>query len=224
MLLVLGLAGCGSSESPIGTFSSFDDTDQREMIVVDGTPLFTDVGLISWVSFSDAVAVVTLTGERQFGGAVESGESYVGRIIDVHVDEILWQPAHSLAELAQDATIEMSVFGWSVRGDRLIPMAARDAPRLEVGGQYVMPLVAFARGWGPMTATSPLPVASSSIAVADAEAWRAQSPAAAELADKSIQEMRAMLTDVAPDPIAARYFHLPPEERVQAVNSETQPD
>jgi hypothetical protein len=65
-----------------------------------------------------------------------------------------------------------------------------------------------------------VPAPNSAVAVTDVDAWRAESPARAELAGRSFSEIKTVLANVMPDPIAARYVHLPPEERVLAVTSE----
>jgi hypothetical protein len=213
------VAACSSTQ----TQGIIVEDPARGTAVADGDTQFADTGLVDWVSYADGVFVVTVAGELRHeipADVVEHGEGYVARTIEVQVEAVLWQPNHSRAEVVSGDTLEMLVFGWVLKGNRLIAMADRNSPRLEVGGRYVMPLVQFERGLAPLTAESPLPVADSAIAAADVDAWHAESPARDELAGKSFGEMATVLMTTAPDPVAARYFHLPPEARIRAVSSE----
>ena len=190
------------------------------MVVANGMPIFRDSGLVDWVSYADAVVATSIIAETQNEippDVAARGERYVARTISGRIDEILWQPEHSTAELFEKGTIDMLVLDLALQEGRLTPVSNWNSPRLEVGGRYVMPLVKFDRSWAPMTAESPLPVEGSAVAAADAAAWDAMSPAADELAGKSFERMEATIEATEPDPVAARYFDLPPEERVKAV-------
>jgi hypothetical protein len=46
------------------------------------------------------------------------------------------------------------------------------------------------------------------------------SPAYDDLGGEALAEMKARLAGVEPDPVAARYFNLPPEDRLRAVQNE----
>jgi hypothetical protein len=216
-----GLAACGASETG-STLSESAITEDpgRGALVADGLAQFPDEGLVNWVSFSDGVVALTVVSEHREeipADLLERKEGYVGRTIDVRIDLVLWSPEFRTAQLAAEDTLEMLVFGWVLDDTRLVAMANVNSPRLEVDGQYIMPLVEFERGWAPMTSQSPLSAPDSVVADADVAAWQAVSPARGELAVQSFSDMATVLAHVAPDPVAARYFHLRPEERLMAV-------
>lgn len=83
-------------------------------------------------------------------------------------------------------------------------------------GTYVLPLVKYSRGWGPMTPSSVMAHRASSIAVTDLMAT-GQNEVAERLGTLSLEAMRQELDATARDPLAEMFWHLPPEERVSAV-------
>jgi hypothetical protein len=191
----------------------------REIVIAQGSETFPDDGLSDWVSYADGVVVGTVKSERQLpftADVVENKEGYVGRIVELVVDEVLWRSSASTAELNQNDVKEMLVFGWAAKEDRLIPMSCVKAPRLEVGGQYIMPLVQFKRGWAPLTAASVTAVTTSDVATRDASDRDAELHAK-DLDGRTFAEVAAMLSSIAPDELANDNRTLPPEERIQAV-------
>jgi hypothetical protein len=95
-------------------------------------------------------------------------------------------------------------------------MSAVNAPRLEVGGQYILPLVEFKRGWAPLTAASVTAVTTSNVATQDAKDRGAELHAK-DLDSRTFAEVGALLLSIAPDELAKDNSSLPPEERIQAV-------
>jgi hypothetical protein len=195
-------------------------TDTRSIVTAEGADQFPDDGLADWVSYADTVVVATVKSERQlpFSPDVEENkEGYVGRIVEVVVDEVLWLSSSSSAKLAQNDTKEMLVFGWLLKDERLIPMSSTNAPRLEVGGQYILPLVEYNElGWAPLTAASVSAVSTSPVATNDATERNANKHEK-ELNGRTSREIAALLATVSPNELAKSHSNLPPEERIQAV-------
>lgn len=222
LLVLLFTFACSSEASRRereGALPESMTTDTRTIVTAEGADQFPDDGLADWVSYADAVVVATVKSERQlpFSPDVEENkEGYVGRIVEVVIDEVLWLSSGS-AKLVQKDIKEMLVFGWLLKEERLIPMSSTKAPRLEVGGQYILPLVEYNRlGWAPLTAASVSAVSTSPVATRDARERNADKHEK-ELNGRTPAEIAALLATVSPNELAKSHSSLPPEERIQAV-------
>lgn len=195
------------------------DAEQRELIIAHGATMIPDESLKEWVSFADVVAVVTIINETQHAidaTTKKNGEGLVGRTVHARIDEIAWAPEDGTSVREGDV-LDVSVFGWSLKHGKLIPITGSNSPRIEVDGTYIMPLAQFERGWGPITPQSVIPVNDSSIARKDADRIRAKSPVAKRVKGKSIAKLRKMLNKERVDEVAARNRHLRPNDRAKMV-------
>ena len=220
LLFTLACSTEASRRERPGALAKSMTTDTRTIVTAEGADQFPDDGLADWVSYADAVVVATVKSERQmpFSPDVEENkEGYVGRIVEVLVDDVLWFSRASSATLAQNDIKEMLVFGWLLKEERLIPMSSTNAPRLEVGGQYILPLVEYNKlGWAPLTASSVTAVGTSPVATTDAMERNADKHEK-ELNGRTPEEIAALLATVSPNELAQKHSNLPPEERIQAV-------
>ena len=173
--------------------------------------------LTDWVSYASQVSVVTVVNEVELpvppGLSGERGGGYVGRSVDLRIDETLWTyPGTD----PQTGTISFVANGWIRKGDVTIPFGTLGAERLEVGNTYVIPLVKYEGGWGWLGAETMLPVDSAQRVAVDP--LRITNSTSQQLHGKSFSELTETLDGTTPDPIAARYSHLSPVERYHAVS------
>ena len=94
-----------------------------------------------WVTYADHVVLVSPVSETEVPPSateVARGEGLIGRSLDLRVERVLWSREGGPAAPEQ---IDWHAFGWQFTGGDLsarTPLAAEDAPRLEVGHQYVL--------------------------------------------------------------------------------------
>ena len=94
-----------------------------------------------WVSYADHVVLVSPVTEQVVPPAateLERGEGLIGRTLGMRVDQVLWSAKGAAAAPKQ---FDWQAFGWQFSDDdvdALVPLAAEDAPRLELGHQYVL--------------------------------------------------------------------------------------
>lgn len=94
-----------------------------------------------WVSYADHVVLVSPVSEQVVpptATELERGEGLIGRTLQMRVDEVLWSAAK---RTPAPTTFDWQAFGWQFRDgnpDARVPLAAEDAPRFEVGHQYVL--------------------------------------------------------------------------------------
>ncbi len=184
--------------------------------------------LTDWVSYASQVSVVTVVGEEELPTHPEidgeRGGGYVGRRVDLHIDETLWTYPGSDPETG---TISFVANGWIRKEEAMIPFGTPGAARLEVGNTYVVPLVRYEAGWGWLSAETILPVDPSPVDSAlrvNVDPFRIHSPTSQRLHGKSFSELTETLDATTPDPVAARFAHLPSVERFDARHREAIPD
>ncbi|MGH9021852.1 MAG: hypothetical protein ACRDV9_01910, partial [Acidimicrobiia bacterium] len=107
--------------------------------------------------------------------------------------------------------------GWIVVGDRRGPVEGADS--LKVRSRYLMPMwwteePEPERQWSYLAANSLFPV------LADDRVQPTASPLSPSVGGKTVQEVAADLARTPPDPVAQKYQHLRPLQRVQAVGQE----
>lgn len=109
----------------------------------------------------------------------------------------------------------MVALGWLRKGGNQIPFGSGDGPRLEVGSRYVVPLVSTERGWASLSNSAVLAVDDSDRIALDQ--GRIRNPASLAHKGVTFDALAKVLSGTAPDPAAAPFAHLPPDERVEAV-------
>lgn len=176
---------------------------------------FPSEDLSHWVTYPTQISVVTVVSEREIpppARVLERGEGYVGRSVELRIDRTLW----SAPEVeAQTGNIEFVASGWLRKGDKQIPFGSADGPRLEVGNRYVIPLVPTERGWAFLSNSAVLSVDRTNRIAHDQE--RIKNPASLAHKGATLDALAKTLGSTAPDPAAAPFAHLPPDERVEAV-------
>lgn len=96
---------------------------------------------VDWVSYADHVVLVSPVAEEVVpptATEVERGEGLIGRRLGMRVDHVLWSAKGVEAAPEQ---FDWQAFGWQFADGDLgaaVPLAAEDAPRLELGHQYVL--------------------------------------------------------------------------------------
>lgn len=179
--------------------------------------------LADWVSYTSQVSVVTVVNETELpvppGLSGEQGGGYVGRSVDLCIDETLWTYP-GVEPLT--GTISSKVNGWIRKDEVSVPFGSLGAERLEVGKTYVIPLVQYDGGWGFLSAGTVLPVDSLKRIAVDPE--RITNSVSRQLHGKNFVELTQTLESTIPDPVAARYAHLPATERYIAKLRETIPN
>jgi hypothetical protein len=163
-------------------------------------------------------------------------EGYIGRVVTLRIDNTVWR-----SSTAKSAPGEFRVFvgGWVLKGDRKIPFAIQNSPRIEVGGRYTMPLVALQRAvhkppgaaptsrrnttiapdleeqWGPLSPELVFATDGDATAASDIKAG-GNNALAKDLAGLSRDEVASRLTQAATDPAVSRFSELPPVQRYHA--------
>jgi hypothetical protein len=193
-------------------------SSRSSLVVGEGSGRFLSERFSDWVSYADQLSIVSVAGEDQLpadNGTLERGEGYLGRAVTLRIDRTLWRRAG--APSAPD-TIRVITYGWVLKDWKAHPFAGWGGPRLEVGGRYLTPLVRAPRDgadWTPLSVESTLPLAGNSITTAGIVGLA--SPIAKALNGKSAEALAQILARTPPDPIAAKYWELGPDERVHAV-------
>jgi hypothetical protein len=169
-----------------------------------------------WVSYADHVSIVSVVSEEALpADEIEPGDSYIPRAVTLHIEKTVWTREGAPAV---EQRIRVITFGWALKdGDRR-PVTAWGGPRLEVGMRYVAPLVWAPRDgadWTPLSLDATLPLDGDRVTTAGIVGL--PSPIAKEMSGRSPLELSAILARTPPDPIAQKYFDLPPDERWEAV-------
>lgn len=215
-------AGCGDSRpSQAGSTSAADASahaSAHEAIPFES--------LTDWVSYGTAVAAIRVVSEDdtppEYG---DDGDDVVvvGRIVTIEVETVIWGegPATGRASFITDTYVEKKGKAGRAR------LAPEHGSRLEVGRRYVAALmrnesihsvVPDDGGWSLLNSGSVIPLKANVLAPDPATAVE---PAMA-LAGLTVDELRARLTDTAPDPLAVEFAHLEPLERALRVGEERQ--
>lgn len=102
-------------------------------------------------------------------------------------------------------------WGWLLKGERLTPFSKA---MLQPGEQYVVPL-ASSRGKLGSISVSAIRISGASVAadVVSDQAW------IRELGGQSLRQLEASLRAAVPDPVAVRFAHMDPADRVEAVRA-----
>ena len=137
LALLFVVVGCASDDDGSGQPSG------RATVQTSLDDAYPSTTAKDWVTYADAVAVVTVVNERNSPSGIfeESGEGAVDRLITLQVDSVVWRRPGA-RELPP--TLEYLALGWHVREGESLPTAAEvvapDRPRLELDRTYVMAL------------------------------------------------------------------------------------
>lgn len=233
-VVILALESFGCSNRGQDPLSGGEDAGVAPRVVVGRVEnIFPSRTVVDWVSYAARVSEVVVLSEAEIPPAatvLERGEGYVGRRVVLRIGETFWASSGALPPGASPTPTEVDVVvaGWVLmKGERFL-FALEDSPRFEVGGRYVLPLVTLVDrspagsmrvAWGPLTTTSVFEVMGDEIATIDVH-FRGNDNVARSLSRLTADLLRETLTSTPADPVALRYFHLPPFERWRAVQSE----
>jgi hypothetical protein len=152
---------------------------------------------------------------------VVNGGGMQGRQVTLRTEQTLWS-AKMAPPLPEE--IEMNVLGWTIEdGGVRRPALTVDSPRVAVGDRYLVPLAQVTAGtgaleWWPLSLGAQLPIVDERIEMPEEVAWT--SPILEKLAGTSVGEVDTVLDQRPPDPLAQKYEHLRPQERIAAVTRE----
>lgn len=168
------------------------------------------------VSYSDHVALATAVTDADAPPTSSArrikGERIVMRHVTFWVDDVLWsRPGATRAPSA----FTTKWWGWIVRDGKRTPFIVSGAPTVFLGAQYVVPIAHDGRAF---TVLQPFAVFRfHRNAVAPEEQ---ATPLARHLEHRSAAGISEVFQNAAPDPLAARYAHLPPRPRLSAVRGQ----
>jgi hypothetical protein len=212
--------------APLAWAAGCSSSDEEMLPPIWGTAdgLFPAATLTDWVSYVARLSQVSVVSEEEIPpprDVLERREGYIGRKVLVRIENDIWlSSGHSTAPPMET---KITVAGWVLQGDRRHRFILRDSPRIETGGRYVLPLVSAPRNgedqWGPLSTGSVFEVPGDHVATADVHAT-GNSPVARSLSVMSRAEIQRTLDGTPPDPLAQKYWHLPPFERLKAVQAE----
>ncbi|MGH3691784.1 MAG: hypothetical protein ACRDWD_06935 [Acidimicrobiia bacterium] len=203
---------------------SSPSSDQSASSVVIGgqsdlTELFPSDTLTDLVSYADQVSIVSVQDEEALPADpadVERGEGYVGRDATLELQDTIW---HREGAPSKGESLRITTEGWVLQDGRRLRFANWGAPRLEVGRQYVLPLVRVRSegvGWTVLSTYAVLPFDGQRITT-EGVLEGGPSPILEEVAGMTPGELAELLARTPPDPLAAKYAHLDPEKRVEKV-------
>lgn len=208
--VLFSVAGCAERQDPEAT------ADER--VVIEGSQTFPASSESDWVSYPSELAVVTVTAERELppeGVLAEMGYGYLGRVVSMRVDSVLWREQR---ERAVPPEFEIITWGWIIgqNGERREAMPAA-APRLEVGSRYAIPLTYAYDRIGPLSDHSVAPLDENDVI----RLVPGQKDDVLQKYDqKSVSALQSAIRAAAPDPRAERRRDLPPAQRARVVIQE----
>lgn len=213
-VVAVGVFGCDGGRSHDDGDAATVDAGRKEIVGIAENVFPADT-LTDWVSFAEFVSAVHVLSEteEQDESNEEAGEGYVARLIELRIEATIW---HRPGDVAQVDTLDLATLGWQTNGGKKRVIVVRDAPRLEVGGRYVIAISRLGTYWIPLTGGSVFAVAGDRVASADL-ASHGNSPLAKMLGALSNEEIRALLEATEPYPEAAMDWSAPPLERLRAV-------
>ena len=206
-LSLAALAACGGS------------TPSASLVVGEGSDRFPSETLSDVSSYADQLSVVTVVDESEIAPpseVVERGEGYVGRTVTLRIEQTVWKRKGGPTARG---TIRTTVQGWVLQDGVRRPFAVAGGPRLELGGRYLAPLLRVSGNeWITLSSGATLPL-EGDVATTAGVAGHA-SPIGEAMQGKSVSDVADLLARTPADPVAAKYAHLEPDERLKAVQRE----
>lgn len=142
------LAGCGQAADG----EAADGADRKDEMVTEGAQLFaldTPRDVVTW---TDTVAVITVTGDRTVSGeepGIPEGGSWMnGRELSIELDQVLWSRPDSKQP---PEAFECTGAGWWIQDGNVehpTPMRQDGGLRFEMGKSYVAPVFLVGGEWG----------------------------------------------------------------------------
>lgn len=198
------------------------------VIISNGDQLLPSETLTDWSTYSDHLVVVTVAGQRELAPTPEevaAGEGYIPRVISLDIDKVLWSRKDAPSA---PASFETDLDGWQFNGDRRTAVRLRGEPMMEVGKQYVLPILYFDKtetvqnaGWSTLSPNSIFPYQEGTLGKGDvipslqAKNLATPTDARGPFFDKDPAQLAAALQATPPDPAAADAMTLPPDERMR---------
>jgi hypothetical protein len=148
---------------------------------------------------------------------IERGEGYIGREITLRVEKTIWT-----REAAPEAAPEsFTTFGqgWWMHGGKRFRFQFSDAPRMEVGQRFLVPLVKADEGaWTVLNYNAAHELdGEQTVPIPQGQRGHNNLPASRAVEGKTILEIAQLLANTRVDPLAAKYQHLGPDARLDAV-------
>ncbi|MFI8190691.1 hypothetical protein ACIF8T_18075 [Streptomyces sp. NPDC085946] len=234
---VLGAAlAAAAALVPLSDTTQDNRAGQRtDVILADSKDAIPSITATDWVSYGDQVAVVHVAAENEIAADSEelaAGEGYLSRTVTLQVKDRVWSRAGTPA---LPDNLSVIADGWSFKGDTKTRVGSHEAPRLEVGHDYVVALAHFSDGeWSPLGTSGILPYDDSQVGQGEfqgttvtATAYRSamqarlisgdEEPLAYRAAGKDAAGVRTILAGATPDATAAQNFHLNAVARARIV-------
>ncbi len=211
VLLIAACGGNGAESGADGGDCSQVFTDEWRSPAISWI-LYADSYPTDWVTYAEQVSVVTVV--QEIVDQSRSSFEEVGRRVILRVDRVLWAKSE---EFLLTGTFEMPTDGFEIEEDEMIPARFGDRPYLEVGCQYVMPLVWWpsqdSEGeWGQLTEAT--------LWVAPDGSLQGGYDGRYQLHRSSqdpIEQVAEELTRTPPSRYYEAFKHLPAEERLAAI-------
>lgn len=183
----------------------------------EGADIFPSESLADWVSYAQQMSVITVVGEKRIEPPTrvyETNEGYVGRTVTIRIDKTVWS-ADGIKPFADGTELSYTGWGWLYKRGEYRPFAAQ----LRMGERYLIPIVKGRDSYHPLTSGTRLPLVGERV---DPD-LKSNNPAVKMTRGKTVDEVGQMLAETSPDPLALKYWHLDPVDRVQAVLPEMYP-
>lgn len=207
--VVLVAAACGGDA---------DDNDESSSEVVGASahPRIPLLDMEDVVTFSDALVLFTVAGERELEPSAEdlqAGEGEIDRTLTLSIQRTLWRRPGAPV---MPPTVEHTTPGWLFEGDSRRPFTIGAAPRLEVGQSYVSTFGRYSTGeWVPGDPGTQLAVQRGRLVVDDHN----RGLFARTFGDRrSVEEVGEALRATRPDPAVSRTGDAGAEQRYDATN------
>ncbi|AKU15371.1 hypothetical protein [Luteipulveratus mongoliensis] len=209
LLLAMVIAACGSAKDtdPATATGPTPISGQWAQSGDEALPTETRT---DWVTYGTHVVLAKITAERLLSletmpaSTPNDGDGTRARIATFSIIRTLWK-AKGEADLPP--TVDQTVFGVKVTGGKSTPSIVRGRPGFLVGETYIVPFTMFQGERSLLSADVGVPVSGMKYA------YESRKPAVIELTGKTAAEVAQILAKTPPDPVAAKYPDLTPEQR-----------
>lgn len=166
------------------------------------------------VSYADHVALVTAIADNDAlptatPTSSPGGDEVIMRTITFRVERTLWSRPDAPTAPKQLTALW---WGWLLRDGKRTPFIVHGAPAVFLGAQYVMPIAYDGTTFSAIQPFAVFRVGRDAIALEEQD-----TPLAQVLNGLTSAGVAAAFADARPDPLAARFGHLLPRQRLAAV-------
>lgn len=208
--------GCATdSTQTIETATGAEVRVSDSLMVVEGASSYFFDSTTDLVSFADFIVLATVLNDS-VGALPPDGEGLVRRDAEIRVDRVLW--AFTEDQVVPEG-FELQLEGFWYGDDELHPMELEDAPRLEVGDQFIGAFFEQVDEIVLVTQSSAL-VVKDGVVVLTEEQRRAPKEAVLlggtprrDLHGQTVDEIAESLERSTPQPENRKYEPVPPEHR-----------